>query len=127
MNRARVATYTAPTRGRALLAIWTGVLGAPFIFLVRLQVGYMLVPIDCDLGTRMLTHAASAIGILLAAGTGLLALRTWRHRGDQWPDTSASLVSRDRFLGAVGVLLAALTLLALVAQWIPAFFIHPCR
>ena len=127
MSSVRVATYRAATRGRELAAIWTGVLGAPMIFIVHLQVGYMLVPVDCDLGTRLLAHVASAVGILLAAGAGLLALRTWRRRGDEWPDASASLVSRDRFLGVVGCLLAVLTIATLVAQWIPVFFIGPCQ
>lgn len=127
MTPPRTATYEAATRGRELLTIWTGVLGAPLVFLVHLQVGYMLVPLDCDLETRLWAHVASALGILLAAGAGLLALRTWRRRGDRWPDTSASLVSRDRFLGVVGCLLAALSVLTLIAQWIPVFFIGPCR
>ncbi len=127
MSRPRAAEYRAVTRGRELLAIWTGVLGAPFIFLVHLQVGYMLVPVDCDLGTRLWVHLASVAGILLAAAAGLLALRTWRRRGEGWPDASASLLSRDRFLGVVGVLLTVLTILTLVAQWIPVFFVDPCR
>lgn len=127
MTRREVATYRAPTRRRELLAIWAGVLGPGLIFLIHLQVGYMLVPVDCERDTRLLAHAASVVGILLAAGLGLLALRTWRQRGERWPDASASIVSRDRFLGAVGCLLAGLTILTLVAQWIPVFFIDPCR
>ena len=127
MSTPEVATHRAHTRGRELLAIWTGVLGPGLIFLIHLQVGYMLVPEDCARDTRLFAHVASVLGILLAAGTGMLALRTWRQRGERWPDSSASIVSRDRFLAAVGCLLAALTVLTLVAQWIPVFFINPCR
>ena len=112
---------------RALLAMWTGVLGAPLIFLIHLQVGYMLVPLDCTRESRLLAHIASVAGIILATGAGLMAVRTWRRRGDRWPDASASTVSRDRFLGAIGALLSGLSVLTLIAQWIPVFFISPCR
>ena len=115
------------TPGRELLALWTGVLGAPLVFLLHLQLAYMLVPVDCRLESRLLAHGASILGILLAAGSGILALRAWRRDGRDWPDSSASILSRDRFLAALGALISALVLLTLVAQWIPVFFIAPCQ
>ena len=115
------------TSGRALLALWTGVLGAPLVFLAHLQLAYMLVPVDCRLDSRLLAHAASVLGILLAAGGGIVALRIWRRHDEEWPDSSASVSTRDRFLGAMGVVLSALVVLTLIAQWIPIFFIGSCR
>ena len=126
-RRHEVSVHRHETPGRELLAIWTGVVGAPLVFLAHLQIAYMLVPVDCRLETRLFAHSAAVVAIVLAAAAGLLGVRTWRNRGEQWPDTSASIVSRDRFLGAVGTMLAALILVALVAQWIPVFFIGPCR
>ena len=115
------------TPGRELLLLWTGVLGAPLVFLAHLQLAYMLVPVDCRLDSRLLAHAAAVLGIALAAGGGVLALRVWRRHDERWPDSSASVSSRDRFLGAIGVVMSALVVLTLVAQWIPVFFIGSCR
>ena len=127
MKHREVTVRRHETPGRELLAIWTGVLGAPLVFLAHLKIGYMLVPVDCRLETKLFAHVASVVAIVLAVAAGLLAVRIWRHDGEQWPDTSASIVSRDRFLGAMGAMLAALIVLTLIAQWIPVFFIEPCR
>jgi hypothetical protein len=67
------------------------------------------------------------IALAIALGLGLLSLQGWRRRGRVWPDSSASIPTRDRFLGSVGALTTAIVVLTLVAQWIPIFFIDPCR
>ncbi len=113
--------------GRELLIAWTGVLGAPLIFLVHLEIAYLLVPLACDGGTPLIVHVAAVAAIALAAGAGLLALGAWHRNGREWPDASASAAARDRFLGVLGGLLSALVVVALIAQWIPTFFISPCR
>jgi hypothetical protein len=127
MTRSERSVRTGELSGWELLVSWTGVVGAPLIFLIHLEVAYLLVPLACDAGTSLVVHGAAVVAIALAAGTGLLALGTWRRRGAEWPDASASPVSRDLFLGVVGGLLSALVVLAIVAQWIPMFFLSPCR
>ena len=127
VNGAHRGVHRRETSGRELLVLWTGVVGAPLVFLTHLLIAYALVPVDCRMGASLISHGASVVAILLAAGGGALSLRIWRRDGSEWPDTSASILSRDRFLASVGCLLSALTVVALIAQWIPVFFIAPCR
>jgi hypothetical protein len=113
--------------GRQLLALWFGVLGPPVLWLIHLQVNYITVPLACRRDAPVIVHGVTVAAIMMVAATGLLALRNWRHAGREWPDSSAGIVSQDRFLAAVGLLCSALIIMALVAQWLPTFFLDPCR
>ena len=117
----------APTSGGELLAMWTGVVAPPLIFLAHLELAYILVPLACDHGSLLVAHATMSVAIALSVAAGLLALRPLRRHGRAWPDESASLLSRDRFLGVLGGLVSALVVIALIAQWLPMFFLSPCR
>ena len=96
-----------------LRAVWTGLLLAPAAWLTSLEVGYVLVRPDCAAGTLLRQHVVHA-GFLVIALGGLLV--AWRARHAE----------RD-FLSTLGVLVSALFVLVLVAQWIPTFLIHPCQ
>ena len=126
VRAAGVNRVAGATPGRELLAMWTGVLAPPLIFLMHLELAYILVPLACETGTLM-AHATMAVAIALVLAAGLLALRPIRDHGRRWPDESASLLSRDRFLAVLGALISVFVALALVAQWLPMFFLSPCR
>lgn len=96
-----------------LRALWTGLLLAPAAWLTSLEVGYVLVRPDCAGGTLLRQHTVHAGFLLIALGGWLVA---WRARQAE----------RD-FLSTLGVLVSALFVLVLVAQWIPTFLIHPCQ
>ena len=96
-----------------LRMLWTGLLLAPAAWLTSLQLGYMLVRPDCVAGTLLRQHVVHA-GFLVIALGGLLV--AWRARQAE----------RD-FLSTLGVLVSALFVLVLVAQWIPTFLLHPCQ
>ena len=117
----------APTPGRELLAMWTGVLAPPLVFLAHLEIAYILVPLACDTGTLLMVHATMVVAIVLAGGAGAVALRALRRHGRAWPDESGGVVSRDRFLAALGALASGFVIIALIAQWLPLFFLSPCR
>lgn len=107
--------------------LWTGVVGPPLVFLFHLQAAYALAPLACRQGTTLSLHLASLVAIALSLGLGMLSVVEWRRSGPAWPDSSAGLATRDRFLGAVGVLGTCLVVITLIAQWIPVFVIDPCR
>ena len=127
VRAARTERIAGPTPGRELLAMWTGVLAPPLIFLVHLELAYILVPLACETGTLVMAHATMAVAIALVLAAGILALRPIRAHGRRWPDESASLLSRDRFLAILGAFISVFVALALVAQWLPMFFLSPCR
>ena len=96
-----------------LRAVWTGLLLAPAAWLTSLEVGYMLVRPDCVAGTTIRQHSVHAVFLLIALAGLFVA---WRARRAE----------RD-FLASLGVATSALFVLILVAQWIPAFLVHPCQ
>jgi hypothetical protein len=106
-------TRTHIPQAARLREVWTGLLLAPAAWLTSLEVGYVLVRPDCAAGNALRQHAVHA-GFLVVALAGLLV--AWRARRAE----------RD-FLSTLGVAVSAFFVLVLVAQWIPAFLIHPCQ
>ena len=119
-------TAPHPRPDRALFILWAGVLGPPLIWLVHLEVNYILVALACRIDAPLIVHGVTIAAIAGAAVFGLIALGSWRRAGREWPDSSGGAVTQDRFLATVGMLVAALIVLALLAQWLPAFVIDPC-
>ena len=116
-----------PRDGTPLVWEWIVNLGPPLLVLVDLEAGYMLVSRNClqdDPLPNHLVHAA------LLAGTLLLLFRAWtlrREAGAEWPGKEADLLTRSRFMAALGILIGGLSALVIAAQWIPLFFLHPCQ
>jgi hypothetical protein len=116
-----------PRPDRALFALWAGVLGPPLVWLVHLEANYLMVPLACRHDNMLIVHGITVAAIVATALTGLVALQSWRRAGGEWPDSSGSAVTQERFLASVGLLLMALVVVALAAQWLPSFFLDPCR
>lgn len=120
-------TATAPAdaadnRSPGLLLLWTGMLGPPILWAIRLSASYVLVPVVCRTGWIGLLHAvtaASLVGVLLA---GVLAYRAWRGR----PGTDTPPSGRMRFMGLAGVLSASFFFAVIVAEGLANFLVDPC-
>ena len=121
------ASAPHPRDRRESLSLWSGVLGPPLLWLVHLQVGYMVVPLACHQHQPLIVHGVTVAAIVLTTVLGLFNVARWRRCGREWPDSSASVISQDRFLAATGLAISGLIVAALVAQWIPSFFVDPCR
>lgn len=112
---------------RGILWLWAGMLTAPLAFLLHLQVNYMLVTQLCQSEHKLILHLVTLAFLLVAAGGGFVAWRNWEAAGRKWPGEAGSVTERSRFMSVVGLLLSALIVLALVAQWIPQFIYDPCH
>jgi hypothetical protein len=116
--------YSGP---RALLGQGAAVLGGPLVWLAQFQLNYALVPRMCAAGTALPLHLVFVVALLLVAGAGLLAWRTWRTAGAGWPSSDeGGPVGRSRLLGALGLMTSTLFSLVILAQWIPTFIVDPC-
>jgi hypothetical protein len=113
--------------GTGTPAPWGGILGVPAVWAVHLQVVYAMVPWVCTHHKMWLLHLTTivslAVGGLLLGTTWIDYHRTGRARSDS---LESGVHSRGRFLGALGILVAAMFLLLIAAQGVPAFFIDPC-
>ena len=120
-------TNTAYSGPRALLRQGAATLGGPLVWLAQFELNYALVPRMCAAGTTLPLHLVFVGSLLLVAGAGLLAWRTWRTAGAEWPGSAeGGPVGRSRLLGALGLMTSALVFLVILAQWIPAFLVDPC-
>ena len=120
-------THPPLSEGGPLAAQLIALLLAPFIFLARLETAYVLVPWACNHGGEIWIHVVSWVAIAVALVGAVVG---WRlaHAEDGDDDRAGHPpMSRVRFVGIMGSAIAALTVLLLVAQWVPALYLTPCQ
>ena len=113
-------------RTRGIVWLWFGLLVAPLAFLLHLQINYALVAQVCESKQRIVLHLVTILFLLIAASGAFVAWRNWQLIGRKWPGEEGSVTERSRFMAAVGLLMSAIFIIALIAQWIPQFFYDPC-
>jgi nicotinamide riboside transporter PnuC len=113
-------------RGAGLLALWTGLLAGPLVWLMQLQAAYVLVGWACKSNSQLLLYLVTLVALLLVAGAGLLSWRCWKQTGRDWPNEAGGVVPRSRFMAVLGVLTSALFFVLILAQGIPNFIFTPC-
>ena len=115
------------SNGAGLGALWFGLFAGPAAFLLNLQISYMLAPQSCRAGSTLALHVTNVVCLALAVAGGLVAWRSWGRTGREWPGEEGGVISRSRFMAALGVMTSALCALLVVAQWIPTLFLSPCQ
>ena len=112
--------------GRSIAVQWFGVLAPPVAWLLNLEFGYSLAHAACHGSGMAPMHLASVTALILGALGGAAAVTTWRRAGSGWPDDMVGVEHRSRLLATLGLGNAALFLLMILTQWIPAFVLDPC-
>ena len=107
-------------------ALWTSVLGGPFVFLLNLEVSYVMVDWACAMGNDWALHIVHLVALLLSAGSGLLGLTLLRRSGGGPPDSAGGSAARSRLLAIVGILGGALFAVSILAQWITVMVLGTC-
>jgi len=110
-----------------IFALWSGLLVAPFAFLLNLQVSYMLVPFVCATGRIVWLHLAACCSLILGAFGMFISWRNWQKSGREWQSEAGSITARSRFMAVMGLLMSILFCIAILAQWIANFIIGPCQ
>ena len=110
------------------LALWTGVLTGPTVFLLLLEVNYAVsTQYACPSGVWWPMHAIDVVALVITALALLLSWRNWVASGREWPVADGGSVERARFLSALGVLVSGGFILVTIAQWIPVMILGPCQ
>lgn len=120
----------APPREQAPVsdaALWTAVLLGPIVFLVNLQVSYVMVDWACASGTEWALHVVHAVSVAIAIGGTWVSRSFWRRAGGSWPDTEGGSAARTRLLGALGALGGALFALSIGTQWLTVMILGVCE
>ena len=106
--------------------LWTGVIGGPLIWLIYLQVNYMLVPWACHSGHKGVLLLVAAITLIITAGTGVVAWRAWNWSGPTDETDEGGPIGRSRFMALTGIGVAALITLLVAASFIPIIVYQAC-
>jgi hypothetical protein len=107
--------------------LWFGILAGPLAFLLNLQLSYMLVQPVCATAHRLVLHLVPAGALLLTAGGGGSAWRSWQRAGQAESSQTGGVLPRSRFMASVGLLTSGLFVIVIVAQWLPNFILTPCQ
>lgn len=120
-------TTPRPDDGTHLGRLWLINVAPPLLVLLDLQLGYMLVDHACRTGDVVSRHVVHAVMFALVAVTGAVAWRSWQEFGGEDPGEGADVRTRSRFMSVLGLLISALSLLTILAQWLAEFFLSPCQ
>ncbi len=108
------------------VALWTSVLTGPVVFLLNLEVSYVMVDWACNTGNDWSLHVTHAVSLLISVASALLGRALWTRIGGGWPDTMAGSESRSRLLAVLGTLGGAGFAITILAQWIPVMVLGAC-
>lgn len=110
---------------RLLTAQWFALLGPPVIWLVQFQARYAFAGTVRGSAKHVAMNVIGFAALVLVAGCALVAFRQWRLARASQLDRWANVGERTRFMGALGLLSAALFFLVTAAQLLAQFFIAP--
>ncbi|HEU4960187.1 MAG TPA: hypothetical protein VFT56_07240 [Sphingomonas sp.] len=102
---------------RAVLP-WSGVIGGAAGWFVSQQAGSNMVFAHCENGQWWGVALIGLLGIALAVGGGVLSYRCWR--------TGEREASGHRFVGLLGLLIAALLAFPILMQTIAGLLVPGC-
>jgi hypothetical protein len=108
------------------LALWTSVLTGPVVFLVNLQVNYVMVDWACNTGNDWALHVVHAVALVVSLAAAWLGRVLWTRVGGGWPDSHDGPDSRSRLLAVVGTLGGLLFAVSILAQWITVMVLGAC-
>jgi hypothetical protein len=107
-----------------------GVIGGPAAWALGHVVGYAWTQKVCGSGDatgRAVMVAITVTFAALALVAAFISWRAWRRNGGDSPEqTDGGPVARERFCGALGLMLALLSAVVIVAQGIGTFFFDGC-
>jgi hypothetical protein len=114
------------------LALWTGVLAGPAVWLALLQVNYTLSYVACERRTTWFLHLAIFAAVALVAAAGLWGWSAGRGPREL-PEPPAPPISyetsdtRARWMGHAGVAFSIWFILVILAMEIPVVVLRTCQ
>ena len=109
------------------LALWTGILGGPFIWLASFEALFALNPWACTFQTKLVLYIVSTAAFLFSLSAALLALREWNALKREADPGNDEKLSCRRTMAFGGVALSGFACLVIIAQAIPEAVLGPCQ
>jgi hypothetical protein len=110
----------------SLFSQWIGVLGGPIVWLIFLQVNYMLAPSACLSQNKTMLGIVTIVALFGTIGSAFAAWRAWHQAGATSHTEEGGSIGRSRFMALSGIGLSALFALVVLASAIPIIFLGAC-
>jgi hypothetical protein len=109
------------------LALWTGILAGPVIWLFQFEAKFALAPWACVTQAKLALYAVAIAALLLTAAAGILSWRQWTALGREWPGPGGGSIPRSRIMAITGVVFSAGFFIVTLAQIIPEAMLGACE
>jgi hypothetical protein len=110
----------------SLFSQWIGILGGPLVWLVFLQLNYMLAPSACLSQNKVMLGIVTVVALFGTVAPAFAAGRAWHHTGATGQTEEGGAIGRSRFMALSGIGLSALFALVVLASAIPIIFLGAC-
>lgn len=110
------------SRGTSIV-YWSGIIGAPLVFLAAVSAGYALVPWACRSQHHGVLDLVSGIALVLTLGATLLATMGWQRARTHG---ESPLAAREAFLAQLAIASGLISTIAVIAQWATRLAVSPC-
>lgn len=109
------------------LALWTGLLGGPIIWMCSFEARFALAPWACTFQNKWALYGVALAALILCGGCALLSWQHWKALGEQGPSSAGDTVARSNFMAISGVVISAGCGMVVIAQAIPEFMLGACQ
>ncbi len=104
-----------------------GFFAGPAAWALQILVGYALVPVACQSGSKLGILLVSAVAAVIILVAGIQAYRSWReYAGRRELVDTEQRVSPAEFIAISGALLSTLFFLLVVYTGVLMIFLNPC-
>lgn len=117
---------------RRVLALWTGILAGPAVWLTLLEANYVLSYVACETRQTWFLHLATLLSIVLVAAAGAWGWRAG-HGPRELPEPLTPPVSpetcdaRTRWMAHAGIALSAWFIIVILAMEVPVIVLRTCQ
>ena len=116
------------------IRVWPALLLAPLLALLDQSVAYALVTPSCALQTTAWLHLVAGLSFLLVAAMTVLAWKAWRRMAVAAETPGSKMTASDategrvrgQFIALVAALAGSMSLLVVLAMWLPIVVLSPC-
>jgi hypothetical protein len=115
-----------------VLALWTGVLAGPLVWLALLQTNYVLSYVACETRQTWFLHLATAVSAALVVSAGLWAWTAGRGPFDlpeplTDPVSAGTCDSRTRWMAHAAVGLCGFFVIVILSMSLPVVVLRTCQ
>ena len=109
------------------LALWTGLLAGPIVWLISFQTLFALNPWTCIWTNKLTMYIVTIAALSISLAAALLAWRSWNQLGREVDPRGGDMLSRSRSMAFGGIMISSFSCLLIIAQSIPELILGACQ